>query len=168
MLSKKNAPALFAILFLISAVICGCTRLNSGISKPWNWGGSKEKEKEIKKIPTDRTSFVKEYATPYDTHLVVMNGFGLAYNLRGTGGVEKPGTERSLVLRDLQKKLVDRPNELIDSKNTAIVQMEAHMPAGAQVGDRVDVKVAVRLGSDATSLQGGYLPSTALREMQQV
>jgi hypothetical protein len=48
-------------------------------------------------------------------------------------------------------------DELISSKNSTVVRLEATAPALPSVGDRFDVRVALLPGSEATSLQGGWL-----------
>ena len=152
MFSKKTLT--FLILFLV--LTSGCSRL----ATPWKRG---DKAKKPDKNPY-RVSFVRDYATPYYMHLVGVNGFGLVCGLRGTGAPTPPGLDREILLRELQKRNVNRPNELLDSKDTAIVRLEGYLTPGLQQGDIFDVKVATPTGSEVTSLRGGYLLRTTLQE----
>ena len=155
--NHKNTA--FLVVFLCCLMLMGgCNRL----ATPWKWGGDKKKKSQ--KNPY-RVSYVRDYAYPYNMHLVAIEGFGLVCGLRGTGAPEPPGAERDMVLRELQKRNVNRPNELLDSKDTAMVRLQGILPPGVMGGDRFDVKVSIRPGSDVQSLRGGYLLRTSLREM---
>ena len=158
MFSNHKNTAFLVVFLCCLTVMGGCNRL----STPWKWGG--KSKKTAPKNPY-RVSFVRDYAYPYNMHLVAIEGFGLVCGLRGTGAVEPPGQERDMVLRELQKRNVDRPNELLDSKDTAMVRLQGILPPGVQAGDRFDVKISVRPGSEVQSLRGGYLLRTSLREM---
>ncbi len=153
--SKKTLTFLVLLLVLAS----GCNRL----STPWGAGKAKKKKTPAKN--PYRVSYVRDYAYPYNMHLVAIEGFGLVCGLRGNGAPEPPGTDRDMILRDLQKANVDRPNELLDSLDTAVVRLSATLLPGVLQGDRFDVTVNVKPGSEVKSLRGGYLFRTTLKEM---
>ena len=111
-----------------------------------------------------RVSYVGDYASPHYMHRVGIDGYGLVCNLRGTGAPMPPGPEREVMLKELQRRNVDRPNELLDSKDTAVVRLEGILLPGVQEGDRFDVRVSTSPGSEVTSLRGGYLLRTTLQE----
>ena len=48
-------------------------------------------------------------------------------------------------------------DKLIDSKDTAVVRLEATVPAATLQNERFDVRVSLLAGSEATSLHGGWL-----------
>lgn len=87
-------------------------------------------------------------------------GYGLVGGLAGTGSRDCPAEIRAYLRRYI---LSQRPgkaafvDELIDSLDTAVVAIEAHMPPAPSEGDRFDVRVALLDGSEATSLGGGWL-----------
>ncbi len=141
---------------LLLVLANGCSRLTN----PWKKG---DKVGQPEKNPY-RISYVRDYATPWNMHLVAIEGFGLVVGLRGTGAPQPPGLDREVMLRELQKQSVDRPNELLDSRDTAVVRLQGILPPGVQQGDRFDVKVTVPTGSEVTSLRGGYLLRTTLQE----
>ncbi len=153
--SKKTLT--FLVLLLVFA--SGCNHL----STPWKLGNAKKKKTPAKN--PYRVSYVRDYAHPYGMHLVAIEGFGLVCGLRGNGAPEPPGVDREMILRELQKANVDRPNELLDSTDTAVVRLSAIMLPGVQQGDRFDVALDVKAGSEVKSLRGGYLFHTTLKEM---
>jgi len=96
----------------------------------------------------------------------VVEGYGLVGGLPGTGSSICPtGVRRylkSYILRQLSGTTPDL-DALIDSKNTAVVQLVGLIPALPSKDDRFDVRVRPVDGSDATSLRGGWLYEAELR-----
>jgi hypothetical protein len=91
---------------------------------------------------------------------LAMEGYGLVGGLPGTGsGYCPPEVRAYLKQYILTQSSDDRVNvdELIGSKNTAVVRLEATAPEMPSIGEHFDVCVALLPGSDATSLQGGWL-----------
>jgi hypothetical protein len=91
---------------------------------------------------------------------VAVEGFGLVGVLPGTGSAYCPPEIRAYLRQYIATQLPDNrvnADELIDSKNTAVVMLEAMIPATPSKGDHFDVRVALLPGSDATSIQGGWL-----------
>ena len=86
-------------------------------------------------------------------------GYGLVGGLAGTGSGDCPPAVREYLRRYIMTQLptggrdVDK---LIDSKNTAVVRLEAVIPAAWQ-DEHFDVRVSLLAGSEAVSLQGGWL-----------
>lgn len=89
-------------------------------------------------------------------------GVGLVTGLAGTGGEAPPDAYRAMLEDRLRKSGVRNVKEVLGSPNNAMVIVTAHIPAGAAVGDPVDVQVALPPRSRATSLRGGYLQECAL------
>jgi len=91
---------------------------------------------------------------------VAVEGFGLVGGLAGTGSAYCPPEIRAYLRQYIATQLPDNranADELINSKNTAVVMLEAMIPATPSKGDRFDVRVGLLPGSDATSIQGGWL-----------
>ncbi len=91
---------------------------------------------------------------------VAVQGFGVVGGLPGTGSAYCPPEIRAYLRQYIATQLPDNrinADELIDSKNTAVVMLEAMIPATPSRGDYFDVRVALLPGSDATSIQGGWL-----------
>lgn len=88
-------------------------------------------------------------------------GIGLVTGLAGTG--DSIEASRQLLANLLLTRNIKVDLQQISSKNVAIVQVEAVLPAGIKPGQKVDVTVSA-IG-DSTSLQGGSLTLTELTEI---
>jgi len=88
-------------------------------------------------------------------------GIGLITGLAGTG--DSITAARQLLANLLLTRNIKVDLQQISSKNVAIVQVEAVLPAGIKPGQRVDVTVSA-IG-DAASLQGGTLTLTELLDI---
>lgn len=138
----------------------------------------KSKEKKEKKarkaipdplredLENNAVIFVRDHAFVAYTHLVPVTGFGLVINLPGTGGNEPPGLERDSVMRELRKRDVPRPFELLSDPSTAVVRIDGFMREGIAVDDTFDITVCTPLDSETRSLRGGWLMPTPLSYME--
>ncbi len=88
-------------------------------------------------------------------------GIGLVTGLAGTG--DSIEASRQLLANLLLTRNIKVDLQQISSKNIAIVQVEAVLPAGIKPGQKVDVTVSA-IG-DSTSLQGGSLTLTELTDI---
>lgn len=106
---------------------------------------------------------VAEVARPEEN---LVEGYGLIGGLPGTGSSNCPtGVRtylRSYILSQLPNPDMD-VDELIDSKNTAVVELAGIIPAAVSRGEKFDVHVQPAEGVDATSLRGGWLYKADLR-----
>ncbi|MFG0293690.1 MAG: flagellar basal body P-ring protein FlgI [Phycisphaerales bacterium JB065] len=109
------------------------------------------------------------------TEGTIVSGYGLVVGLDGTGSGVVPIGIRSALEQEMLKKRVGQgspesgplatvsPSQLIDSPNTAVVLVQAFIPAGLPRGAEFDVEVTALNGSGVTSLEGGRLYTTDLR-----
>ncbi len=91
---------------------------------------------------------------------VAVEGYGLVGGLPGTGSAYCPPQLRAYLKQYILMQLpTERVNldKLLDSKNTAVVWLEAMLPATPSVDDRFDVRVSLIPGSEAASIRGGWL-----------
>jgi flagellar basal body P-ring protein FlgI len=95
-----------------------------------------------------------------------VRGYGLVWGLNGQGSKFCPPTIRDRILRDIRRFRLANPHleknltaeELIDSMDTAVVEVTGEIPAGAQEGETFDVVVsAATVSPDTRSLAGGHL-----------
>jgi flagellar P-ring protein FlgI len=87
-------------------------------------------------------------------------GFGLVDGLAGTGdsgAAAKIFLQNALLTQNAKRTLQE-----LNSKNIAVVRVDAELPAGIKPGRRIDVRVS-SIG-DASSLQGGNLLFTELTD----
>ena len=109
------------------------------------------------------------------TEGTIVSGYGIVVGLDGTGSGTVPIGVRSVLEEEMRKSGVGMgaeqsgplarisPSELIDSPDTAVVLVQAFIPAGLPGGATFDVEVSALNGSGVTSLEGGRLYTTDLR-----
>jgi len=141
-------------LLLVPAMLVGC-------------GGKGRSGRAVD--PTDESNLGPMIASVADVRWPepgVVEGYGLVGGLSGTGSAICPTAVRaylkSYILTQLSTETLD-VDKLIDSKNTAVVQLVGLIPAVVSKGDSFDVRVRPVDGSDATSLRGGWLYEAELR-----
>lgn len=94
-----------------------------------------------------------------------VEGVGLVVGLNGTGSDPESGVYREELLTQMRKAGVDSPARILESPNTSMVIVRATIPAGLSTTDPIDVTVELTPNSGTTSLAGGYLMRTTLREV---
>ncbi len=106
-----------------------------------------------------------------DVNPVTLRGFGLVVGLAGTGSTDCPTSVRDYLIDFLSKQIAlqgrrkpeQSPAELIDSPDTAVVEVAGVAPAGSRGGARFDLRVRALAGTTTTSLSGGMLLPTEMR-----
>jgi flagellar basal body P-ring protein FlgI len=93
---------------------------------------------------------------------IPISGVGLVVNLDGTGGGTPPGEYRNMMEQYLKKCKIDNPKEWLDSRDNALVLVNAEIPVGSRRGERINIEITLPPGSKARSLRGGYLLETPL------
>jgi flagellar basal body P-ring protein FlgI len=95
-----------------------------------------------------------------------VRGYGLVWGLNGQGSRFCPPTIRERLLRDIRRFRLAHPHvernrtaeQLVDSMDTAVVEVSGEIPAGAAEGSSFDVVVsAATVAPDTRSLAGGFL-----------
>ena len=149
----------FPVFLIVMMIVSGSCNLIGGKNK-----GAK-KTVPTRQIPANR--ILAEYASPglSSRNPLTVQGFGLVYNLGDNGGVEVDSLHRRFVIEELKRTDVPNPSQLVDSKDTAIVHVQAKIPPGTRKGDLIDVEISLPSNSECRSLQGGILLKTVLAEM---
>jgi hypothetical protein len=111
---------------------------------------------------------VGELASPFGMDMVNLEAVSLVVGLPGTGSDPEPSPQRTRLLDEMHRRGVKGCNELLASRNVALVLVHAVLPPGTQVGDRFDVELRVPDRSETTSLRGGTLLETDLYDMAMV
>jgi flagellar basal body P-ring protein FlgI len=91
---------------------------------------------------------------------VPVEGYGLVGGLAGTGSPYCPPPVLAYLKRYILAQSSDgrvNVDELLNSKNVAVAWLEAEIPPTAVQDEPFDVRVALAPGSEATSIQGGWL-----------
>jgi hypothetical protein len=112
-----------------------------------------------------QTKLISEFAVPVGIHHVRLEGPVLITGLKGTGSDPPPGPQRAALVADMQARQVHKPNQLLANPNNSLAWAQIYVPPGAHEGDRLDVEVRVPPHNDTTSIAGGFMMETRLREM---
>ncbi len=97
---------------------------------------------------------------------IPVEGYGLVAGLSGTGSAECPPQMRAYLVRYIQTQLPKsgvNVEKLINSTDTAVVQIDAVMPAAAWKNQYFDVKITALPGTRTTSLEHGWLYTAELK-----
>ena len=132
------------------------TLLAVGCSKKVPQDPYKEQQR---KVLMNKGRLVQDLARPANVHAAKIESATLVRGLRGTGADEPPSSYQQLVLNDLSRDVEKKQTAKseIASPNTAIVLLETVVPPGARKGDRLDAKIKLPPGSEASSIQNGYV-----------
>jgi hypothetical protein len=106
-----------------------------------------------------------DLAVPHGLYPIAIEAVGLVTGLKGTGSDPRPSPYRAALLGEMRTRGVATANDVLASPDTALVVVRGVLPPGAQKGDRFDVQLRIPSQSDTTSLRGGWLLETRLKEM---
>jgi flagellar basal body P-ring protein FlgI len=137
----------------------------AGGCSTWQGLSLRSQSPEEPEAPTSKVTLVGSHAVPFGMFPVVLENVGLITGLKGTGSDPKPGPQRSELLREMQNHGVGAPNSVLATNDTSLVLVRAVIRPAIQKGDRFDIEVRVPSNSETTSLRGGYLLETELKEM---
>lgn len=111
------------------------------------------------------TSLVGGWTIPYGMFPVEVESIALVTRLPGTGSDPAPSVQRAALLADMKARNVAQPSQVLASTNTAMVMVRGVLRPGIQAGDRFDIEVRTATQDESTSLRGGWLMETRLKEL---
>lgn len=112
-----------------------------------------------------QTQLVGDLAVAFGMYPVKVEAVGLVANLAGTGSDPEPSPQRAELLAEMQTRGVNFPNQVLASPTTSLVFVRGYLRPGIQKGDKFDVEVRVPNRNETTSLRGGWLMETRLKEL---
>ena len=112
-----------------------------------------------------QTDMIGDWAIVVAQRTQQVEGVGLVVGLNGTGSDPETGPYRENLLEQMRKAGVDSPSKILASPNTSLVLVKATIPPGISPADPLDVRVELTPNSGTTSLEGGFLMRTTLREV---
>jgi len=145
------------LLVCVAAAFGGCSWWDEMVVR------SQSPDEEEPSQPDVR--LVGDLAVPFGMFPVEVQAVGLVTGLRGTGSDPQPSHQREALIADMRARGVENPNAVLASPDTAIVLVRGLLRPGIQKGDPFDLEVRVPSASETTSLRGGWLLPTELREL---
>ena len=96
-------------------------------------------------------------------------GHGIVAGLAGTGSSQCDPALRTMLTKYMLQQMPDltdfNPNDFINSKDTAVVEIYGIIPSLASKGQRFDLRVHTMFGSQTTSLAGGTLYTADMKDL---
>lgn len=122
--------------------------------------------------PLDPTKTIGSIARIHYFEAIPVRGIGIVAGLPGTGSSECPPVVREKLEKFIWKQIptangIDT-RAFIESPNTAVVEVFGVIPALASATNIFDVAVRPLAGSQSTSLDGGHLYTTELKELSRL
>ncbi len=109
---------------------------------------------------------VGDYARPWGLHFTELESIGLVTNLDNTGADLPPtAPQRQVLINEMLSHEVGHPDKFLQSPTTSIVLVRGILPPGIRKGDKFDIEVTIPTGSETTSLRGGWLMRSRLRQV---
>jgi len=120
--------------------------------------------REIRKLGATIGSLV-EVVSP---DLVALEGYGIVGGLRGTGSGDCPPRVRTYLKQYILKQMTDYRTNVdgfINSEDTSVVRVYGVMSTDVLKNRYFDVMISTLPGTQTTSLEGGWLHSTELKQL---
>ncbi|MCG8585666.1 MAG: flagellar basal body P-ring protein FlgI [Pirellulales bacterium] len=152
--SRRSSLCHYTFAWCTLAALCGC---GSTVLRP--------QSPEPLDALISNVRLVGDYARPFGTHPIKVEGIGLVTGLKGTGSDPAPSPLRAQMLEEMQTRDVENPNQVLASPSTALVLVRGLILPGKNKGEAFDVRVVLPNRSEATSLRGGMLLETRLTEI---
>ena len=155
----ERANAMKKILFLGCLAVSGL--LTSCASSP------KQTPQQPPQANLDNA--IADLARVVESPAVAVRGYGIVAGLYGTGSAECPPDLRQELEKYIWQQLPQagtiNPRRFIESLDTAVVEVFGVIPPMAAAGQGFDIVVRPLSGTQTTSLSGGHLYTTDLKEM---
>ncbi len=136
--------------------ICGCSTLMFRGQTPEIEAAADEKKTEL----------VGDFARPVGLNWIKLESIALVTNLDNTGSDPPPSEQRQTLIGEMQSHDVRQVDKILASPTTSMVYVRTYLPPGVQKGDPLDVEIRTPIRSETTSLRGGWLMQSRLRQME--
>lgn len=142
-------------LAAVVALVGGCSQDSINLQSP---------EDDFDLLESN-VKLVGDYAVADGVHPVKINGVALVTQLDGTGSDPAMSDFRNLLVTEMQTRGVKQPNQVLASDKTAMVMVTAYLRPGIRKGDHFDIMLECQDDDATTSLRGGWLLETRLKQM---
>ena len=154
---NKIFSSIYAFFLMLAVFFCGCSPPQE-LSKPDE--------------PLNPRGTIGSVAKYYATQATPVRGIGIVACLPGTGSSECPPEIRAelekYIWQQVPKAGSVNPRLVIESQDTAVVEITGIIPALSTPFDRFDVILKPLSSTQTTSLDGGCLYTADLKEMSRL
>jgi flagellar basal body P-ring protein FlgI len=142
--------------------LAGSAAALSGCATPLMRGQTPEADTpaEVKQL-----ELVGDLTRPFGLNWLKIESVALVTNLPNTGSDPPAGDARERLKTEMMTHQIRDADKILASPTTSLVLCTAYLPPAVQKGDTFDVQVRVPARSETTSLRGGWLMQTRLRQV---
>jgi flagellar basal body P-ring protein FlgI len=162
MMPTRRTASLDRRQFLAAGLAGGAAALAGGCTTPLMRGQTPEPELQLDQ---PKQELVGDSTRPVGLNWQRLESVALVTNLPNTGSDPPPGDARSRLIGEMMSREVRNADKILASPTTSLVLCTAYLPPGVKKGDTFDVQVRVPNKSATTSLRGGWLMQTRMRQM---
>lgn len=148
-------PRLIALV-VVTTSVAGCA---SSLFR------GEETEVALEKAVENKTPLISDVAFPYGLDPEKVEAVALVTGLDSTGEDPRQSPQRAALIDDMNRRRVEKPNEVLRSPDTTLVLLRGYIPAGCTKGDRFDLEVRTPSRSNTTSLRGGWVLPARMTEL---
>ncbi|MEM8874734.1 MAG: flagellar basal body P-ring protein FlgI [Planctomycetota bacterium] len=166
------AIRLISFVVLVAATMLGCTRTVQPDTP-----NERYPRLPLREVPESLQGIVYQQVDLRNTGALQVSGYGLVVNLEGTGDSTAPIAVREYIEKEIIRRGFGSrngpyagvsPARILSDRRVAIVRVDGFIPPGAQKGQRFDIQVSALPGNQTTSLVGGTLYQSTLRQAERV
>lgn len=152
-------------LRLLMAAGCGLSAA-AGCTGPLVRSQSPTPESYIDEELEARIKLIGDLTATWGFNYLKVESVALVTGLNNTGSDPPPSNQRQTLLEEMQSHQVEHPNQVLSSPATSMVIVRGYLPPGCQKGDIFDVEVRIPPRSETTSLRGGWMMQSRMRETE--
>lgn len=133
------------------------------------WRGQDAKQPAAgtgEKSTVGETKYVGDVTAVWGMNFAKVENICLVTQLKGTGSDPPLNLQREQLIKEMQTHRVQNPEQILASGTTSMAIVGANLPPGIRKGDRFDVYVEVMPRSETTSLRGGFVMPTHIRQKE--
>lgn len=168
---RRSPHACASLRFCSRLLVCLTIVSMSGcMSRLYNVDGNGSELTETRRelASPDSLQLVGDLAQPWGIKWLEVEGVSLTVGLDATGSDPAPSADYKMLVSEMRVRQVEGPEAVLASPSTALTMVRALIPPGAEKGDRVDVEVRVPTKSETSSLHGGWLMLSRLKEFARI
>ncbi|MEM6314467.1 MAG: flagellar basal body P-ring protein FlgI, partial [Planctomycetota bacterium] len=160
------------VLICVTAALAGCARTQKA-EEP----NQRYPRLPLREVPEFLAGTIYQQVDLRNTGALQVSGYGLVVNLDGTGDSTAPIAVREYIEKEIVRRGFGSrngpyagvsPSRILADDRVAIVRVDGFVPPGARRGQRFDIQVSALPGNQTTSLVGGTLYQSTLRQAERV